>query len=276
MKRLSKRLLSILLAVILAFSMMPFMSFSVLADAGSDLDATIARFEGYVTDIAENGMNAIYTGMGDAYEIYVRAVDLRTNGSAAEMAAVNTELTNAMNSMVKFEQAKIDADYEATHPVKIGTGVNQPLKGSEKTEAMGYNDTDKTINDYDNVIYSDGATASWDQAVDTAFDYYYGVVKGHYYNRVRIYYPNTVILYDGETTPKIPIISAFQGAGEYNLLNLLFTVAPQNLYESTNDVELLYNYWFGTTCGNPWDTTNSYEYLYTNPEWPETNLSPAR
>ncbi len=276
MKKFSKKLLSLLLSVLLIAVSLPFTAIPAYADARGDLSEAITRFEGYVTDIANNGIDAIYTGMGDAYQVYLEGIFKYTNGSASEIVDVTERLNDAMDAMVKFEQATIDADYEAAHPVKIGTGTNQPLKSSEKTSAMGYGTTNMpSLNDYDNVIYSDGATASWAQALDTEFNYKYGYPSvDTYRNRVRIYYPNTVILYDGKTVPKIPIISAFQGYGTYSDNGALTadnyrTVVMENLYESTNDVELLNNYWLGTTCGNPFDT--NYNYLYENVEWPETN-----
>lgn len=279
MKKMSKRLLSLLLITVLVLTTLPLTAISVFADNTTDnLDAAIATFDSYITGLHDDGIDALYTNMGEAYEVYREAVQLRTHGSDIEMRDVTNRLNTAMSKMEKFDQAKIDAAYEANHPVKIGEGANQPLKGSQKTAAMGYTDDDKTINDYDNVIYSDGDTASWDQALETFFDFTYGyLVTERYQNRVRVYYPNSVILYDGETVPKVPIISAFQGLYKYSWTDGHCTVVMENMYESTNDVELLYNFWFGTTCGYPWDTgsgnNGTYPNLYENPEWPSTESS---
>ena len=240
MKKMSKRLLSVLLAALLVLTTLPIVGITAFADAESDLQNALDSFEtDYIVPLATEGYSALKTNMYDAYEAYLVAAEIRKDGTAAEMNEAREYLEGAIAAMEEFEEPTANA------AVKIGTGTSQP-----------------TTDDYANILYSDGETNAKYDSTNGA-TYQYGTtgalgINWEYENFYYFYYPNTVIFYDGETDPKIPVIVGMHGNGSNA------TLMPQNIYLSSNYFELTKD-WNGTTEGG-YATSST---RFNSPAWPD-------
>ena len=250
MKKMSKRLLSILLAAVLVLTTMPFVSLTAYADAESDLQAALDSFENsYIKSLKEDGYSALKTNMADAYEKYVEAYEVRQEGTAEEMDAARKALETEVAKMKNFEEATANFD------VKIGKSETQQPKASYTNE-KGEDDSD-----YNSVLYADGdKELSWStDANEVIGGGTYGITSAQFYRVFSVYYPNAVLLYNGENTPSLPVIVGVRN-NSYSTTEIGF----QNYYETTADVELKDD-WVGTNDGR---YNDSASHLYSTPTYP--------
>lgn len=103
--KLSKKVLSAVLAIMMVVTSIPMMAFTALADAQSDAQAAINAYEAKINDVANNG--TIYTNMGAAYDAYV---DVHEAGDAVQfggadvsiLASAVSNLNTAVNNMQPY------------------------------------------------------------------------------------------------------------------------------------------------------------------------------
>ena len=248
MKRLSKRLVSVLLAMLLIITSLPIFSIPAVAadnDAESKLVAALESFENDVMKkIGTDGYGGLKTHLYDAYQIYYAAYQVRQDGTAEEMDEAREALEDAVAEMEEFVEPT------ANTAVKIGTGTSQP-----------------TADDYSNVLYSDGENAAFTNSTSGSTSQYgttgFLGINWEYENYYKFYFPNTVILYDGKTNPKIPIVVGVTGNGSNA------TLMPQNIYLNSNYFEVNKN-WQGTTEGGYAHSTTRYK---GTPMWPDLDLN---
>ncbi len=266
MKKLSKRLLAVMLSVMLVIGALPFMPITAMADAESDLVDAIAYFEdNYVVPLSEDGYDALYTNMGRTYTDYLAAIEAHKLGTASQMEAATVALTrhwtgvDANNTTYAYKMESF-TEPEANGEVKIGDGAakyyddNDNLQTGESQPVAG--------TDYRKIIYSDGLNNNgWLSSNRTEVYGEYGLWT--YQNYYDFYYPNTVVLVDGkgegeEKYPLIPIVLGITSNGSNS------STIPEFAYEATEGVDLT-DKWVGTLEGHH-ETSSSL--VYTKPTWP--------
>lgn len=95
--KLSKKILSIVLSVLMVVSSMPFTAVTAFAADIDSLKTAISNYEGMM-----NG--TIYKNMKDAYDAYVdanNAINKACNGDPSELATAKTKLENAIKKMTE-------------------------------------------------------------------------------------------------------------------------------------------------------------------------------
>ncbi len=245
MKKVSKRLLSVILAIMLVFTTVPLLNAYAYDDAESQLVAALESFENDVMKkLGTDGYDALQTHLYDAYQIYYAALQVRQDGTAEEMDEAREALEDAVAEMEDFEEPV------ANQAVKIGTATSQP-----------------TTDDYSNILYSDGENAAFTNSTNGATSQYgttgWGLLTWEYENYYKFYFPNTVLLYDGKTNPKVPVVVGVTGNGSNA------TLMPQNIYVSSDYFEINKN-WQGTTEGGYSHSTSRYK---GTPMWPDLDLN---
>ncbi len=230
MKKLSKRLISVLLSALLIATSLPLFAFNAMAADTSALDDAMAAYEAKMD-------GNFYTNMTAAYDAYVAAAALKAdeNATAAQISSAASALTSATNNMGDF------SGYAANGTVAYGSGENQPDGGAGILWANGASDTA-----YDQ---SQGGHSQTDTLG-------VGLIKyGAYY---WFYYPtNTVLMYDGKTTPVLPVMmGAIDKDDEYNL-------HPRYVGVTSGDFQLT-DYWYGYNDNFVWATSKDYQIGYNS------------
>lgn len=172
MKKLSKRLLSVLLSVLMVCTVMPFGAFTAHADALSDAK------EAYINKINNMANGTVYTNLLPAYQAYVAACE--QNAGAEEAAALQT----AVGNMQVF--TTYTGDFQKAY-----------FNG---TEATGY---------YGNVLYSVNPVDL--QYADMTHGYEYqhtGLLD--YSDDVWVHQNGGLLLYDGVNAAMLPAFFAEQ------------------------------------------------------------------
>ena len=225
MKKLSKRLLSVLLSALLVITSLPLFAFSALAADTTAIDNAMAAYEA-----AMDGN--FYTNMSAAYDAYVAAAAVKAdeNATAAQISSAASALTAATANMGAF------SGYAANGTIAYGSGTNQPTGGASILWANGASDTA-----YDQ---SQGGKAETSTL---------GITYGAYF---WYYYPtNTVLMYDGRTTPVLPIMmGALDKDKNYNL-------HPDFMFTNSTDFTLN-DYWYGYDDNFGWPTSVTYKIGY--------------
>ncbi len=172
MKKINKKIVSVILSVLLMLSVMPVGALSVQADALSDAKAA---YVAKINDMKNNG--TIYTNTIYAYLKYIAAC--ADNAGATEAA----DLQNAVNAMTVFSPKKGNASVSINGTA--ATGCYSNVLWAENPTALKYEDMSHGY------IY-------WDNGIL--------IYHGDYF----IYQPSAVVLYDGTTDAKIPVLFAEQ------------------------------------------------------------------
>ena len=192
----------------------------------------ISIFEKRIANMATNGYTAMYTNIAPAYECYKAAK--AGNGNLGDFQT-------ALDNMQPFDEVTSNAvltDYTVDY-------------APEETY-------------FQNVIYTDAATKYKVDGV-TMFKHdwssnstaeIYGVTNGSwkYGAHAYIYYPNAVLLYDGKTTPTIPVNVGFINKDKRYSVNILY------LTENESAFGMLNNKWYG------YDDSTSFI-------WPSSNTA---
>ena len=197
MKRSLKRTLSVLLAVVMVISALPFTAISAFAeeDMSTELQTAISDYEEVMTKMTTD--NKIYKNLTAAYDSYVKAnryVDAYKYGkkdiTAAEFSAMTTELRNNTEAMTEWTAQK-----------------------GEYKQGFSSGDTvpNVTANNSINILYTTQTTDS------------VGSSSGGNVNRI-MYYSSAVLLYDGVTKPRMPIMMSAQVSG--NKTRYLYAAYP--------------------------------------------------
>ena len=180
MKRSLKRTLSVLLAVVMVISALPFTAISAFAeeDMSAQLQTAISDYETAMTNMTTD--NKIYKNLTAAYDSYVKAnryVDAYKYGkkdiTAAEFSAMTTELRKNTAAMTEWTAQK-----------------------GEYKQGFSSGDTvpNVTANNSINILYTTQTSGQTG-----------GTSTGGSVER-KLYYSSAVLLYDGVTKPRMPIM----------------------------------------------------------------------
>lgn len=235
MKRSLKRTLSVLLAVVMVISALPFTAISAFAeeDMSTELQTAISDYEEAMTNMTTN--NKIYKNLTAAYDSYVKAnryVDAYKYGkkdiTAAEFSAMTKELRDNTAAMTEWTAQK-----------------------GEYKQGFSSGDTvpDVTANNSINILYTTQTSNS------------VGTSEGGNVRRI-MYYSSAVLLYDGITKPRMPVMmSAQTTANKTRYLYAAYPVAsdvtdPRTMQAAVDHSDIiLIGGWRG------WDGTNRGETL---------------
>lgn len=235
MKRSLKRTLSVLLAVVMVISALPFTAISAFAeeDMSAQLLTAISDYEEAMTNMTTN--NKIYKNLTAAYDSYVKAnryVDAYKYGkkdiTASEFSAMTTELRNNTAAMTEWTAQK-----------------------GEYKQGFSSGDTvpDVTANNSINILYTTQTSNS------------VGTSEGGNVRRI-MYYSSAVLLYDGITKPRMPVMMSAQvTANKTRYLYAAYPVAsdvtdPRTMQAAVDHSDIiLIGGWRG------WDGTNRGETL---------------
>ena len=243
MKRSLKRTLSVLLAVVMVISALPFTAISAFAeeDMSTELQTAISDYEEAMTNMTTN--NKIYKNLTAAYDSYVKAnryVDAYKYGkkdiTAAEFSAMTTELRNNTAAMTEWTAQK--GEYKQG----FSSGDTAP---------------NVTANNSINILYTTQTTGQTG-ATSTG-----GNVER------KIYYSSAVLLYDGITKPRMPIMMSAQVYGnKTRYLYAAYPVAsdvtdPRTMQAAVDHSDIIliggWRGWDGTNLGKTLDWGWNYQ-----------------
>lgn len=209
----------------------------------ANLDSAMEAYEELIANLASSGYNAMLTNLSDGYTAYKAAVAAKASGTEADKATALANLNSAITNMKPFREV---------------TGNHTPVYGTQ-VESDYYNNLVYTDSSSDSNFYEEGKAIIYGS---TGSFWKYGT---HAY----IYYPNTVLLYDGKSTPTVPVVAGFLNADHRYSVNMLY------LNESIDAFDLQHTWWYGLTDKTslawpdhqqgpciPTDTSNTIEYTY--------------
>lgn len=197
-KRLMKKAVAVFLAVIMVVSSIPV--FAVTAFAADGDDAVIASANDALLAY-QNKMKDLndmpYTNMADAFQKYAELTAMvdRYNyiGKIDGIAAKTTELVNATNSLTVWESYQ-------------GTQYMHNTNDGDNNSAAEYAQTNK------NLLYAPDVTKVASTGDITIYTTKVLFVTNSTFYRGDVYTSNgAVMLYDGKTTPMVPIGCQFTG-----------------------------------------------------------------
>lgn len=239
--KLSKRILSVLLAALMVVTSLPMIAFAAETDAVTDPDVIAAQdaMKAFGDKLATEG--AAYSNVGPAYTAYVnvqKAIDAYYYGTADVSTLRNavSTLETASNQMTTFSGYSVDNSALSNN---IWAGDSASNYGDYYKNVLwinnGYNpsfDNFMTYSDCDMVMQSG-------TSVTTA-----------------LAYPEAVLLYDGINTPATSVMVVMQGDGQ-NVTNAdryVYAVAVTN----GNGLDLLQNWKSnnGGTLDHIWNMNN--------------------
>ncbi len=186
MKKMNKKLISVLLAVMLVFSTMPFGGLTAQADDLSDAKTAYLSKVSQMYAYDGNGNGKLYKNALPAYLAYVEACK---DGAGADEAAALVSATNAMEEFTPYTG-----------------GVDVKINGSTGSYSS-------------NVVYSEEISNIQYTAASHGYIYYVGGLFDSlkYGSDWFIYQPSAVVLYDGKTDAKVPVVFAEQeNEGRYD------------------------------------------------------------
>lgn len=242
--KLSKRILSVLLAALMVVTSVPLMSFSAFAaetDAITDPEVLAAQeaMQAFADKLATEG--AAYGNVEPAYNAYVdvqEAIDAYYYGGADVSTLQNavTALNNASSRMTNFTGYTIDSSATNTQVWAGDSTSNYEGYKNVLWIDAGYNPTFDSFLSYSNcdMVMTSG------KSVTTA-----------------IAYPETVLFYDGVNTPATSVMAIMQGDGQNvsNANRYVYAIALSN----AEGLDLLQNWQTGrgSTLDHTWN-------MYTN------------
>lgn len=206
--KLSKRILSVLLAALMVVTSVPLMSFSAFAadtDAVTDPEVLAAQeaMQAFADKLATEG--AAYGNVEPAYNAYVdvqEAIDAYYYGGADVSVLQNavTALNNASNQMTTFTGYSVDNSIYSTE-------VWSDDYGPDNTAT-----TDDYLKYYKNVLWIDnGYNPSFGDFM--SYSNCDMVQQDRTGVTTALAYPSAVLLYDGVNTPATSVMAVAQGDG---------------------------------------------------------------
>jgi hypothetical protein len=186
--KLTKKLLSVVLAITLVVTTIPMSAISALAVVSRDTsDVAVTQLETAMTDYENKMMSGVYTNMGDAYDAYVaanKAYDAYVYGNAdsSSIKTATTNLTNATNAM---------SEWSAYSGTDHATFANDNDYVSDENYASVYK----------NVLYGTKSIS----ALACSYESFQSG-KSNYLTNPGFYFGETTLLYDGTTTPQIGVV----------------------------------------------------------------------
>ncbi len=158
-----------------------------------------AIFEKRIANMAANGYASMYTNIAPAYECYKDSKAGKGNLAGFQ---------EALDNMQPFDE------YTGEGSVVTGGSYNPEAEYSS------------------NIIYSEPATSGENNWSSNSTVEIYGVTNGSwkYGAHAYLYYPNTVLMYDGKTTPTIPVnIGFINKDGRYSV-NMLYLTENESAF----------------------------------------------
>lgn len=235
--KVSKRILSVLLAALMVITSVPLtvFAFNVSADIDASKDPAVIEVTDAMTAYEKKMDGKVYTNMSAAYTAYVdaqKAIDQYIYGGVTNALEGKADaITKAIANMSEFTAYK-------------GNGVAKIGSSTVPSDA------------YTNLLYADGSAAT---------DYSVGVEAGKLSGALKygcfgyIYYPETVLLYDGSTS-SMPVISGYANT------NKRYKTQPRVMYTTTGNLAFK-DYWKGYSDGFVWSTATNYQIGYSDNTW---------
>ena len=208
--KLTKKLVAIVLAALMAVSMMPLTAF---ADDLSDLKGAMTTYESMMAN------SNVYKNMKNAYDAYVTACSVYYSGDAASAATAKANLVAATNAMTVWSQATTNT-YATNDDNKVYSDDSY-----NHNSDYWYGDAyyKQAIWLQTGVNADNGSHKSSDNSVQDWFRY-----------------PAGVFLYDGTNQIKSTIVMASKGGGSQNKNRYLVGAIVEN-----SDLELVNSKWYG-------------------------------
>lgn len=238
-KRFMKKAIALFLSAIMVISSVPF--FAVTAFAADDALITTANTAMQNYDAKMNG--TIYTNMANAYRLYVQLnamVDkYKYIGVDDGIAAKASELNTATNALTAFES------YKGNKYAALPSGFNDNVSEAEYLQT------------YNNILYAPSVdrTATTGDIVMSEGKIL-GVRQATYFSGTVYFSPNAVMLYDGKTTPQIPVSAEYYS---WRIQTYNVDTAELGCWISRDDGGLTINQeWNGR------DTRNNSQWLLIN------------
>ncbi len=235
--KVSKRILSVLLAALMVITSVPLtvFAFNVSADIDASKDPAVIEVTDAMTAYEKKMDGKVYTNMSAAYTAYVdaqKAIDQYIYGGVTNALEGKADaITKAIANMGEFTA------YKGNGVAKIGSSTVPSTA-------------------YTNLLYADGSAAT---------DYSVGVEAGKLSGALKygcfgyIYYPETVLLYDGSTS-SMPVISGYANT------NKRYKTQPRVMYTTTGNLAFK-DYWKGYSDGFVWSTATNYQIGYSDNTW---------
>ena len=255
MKKISKRILAILLSVLLVIVSLPFTAITALADNESDLLSAMTQFENKAKELRSGDTPVLFTNLSETYAKYVDVCNLYERQISDDWRIekpTDDEVTDALSAYnTEFAKMQTWTPKTGTFAPKIGSGYAQP-----------------TSDYYANVLYSDGASqtnwfANGNGRVGQAYNA--NLISWDYWNTIAAFYANNVLLYDGKTAPKFPVVAGFT-TGHHGSYSKSSALVVENITLSNGELDLQ-GEWEGSLNGY---NNNDHEDLVTVPAW--TNI----
>lgn len=188
--KLSKKLLSLFLAVMMIVTSVPIISLSA---SGATEDAAVTEVRTAMKELETKlATKGTFTNVTPAYEAYVdcqEAIDAYIYGGEADaLNGVADKLRTAISKIGDFTGVEVN-EYVPTFP------------NSTNSDMVEYHEKG-----YNNILFSPTATVQFDEACVTGINT--GGVKSKLYHS-----PNTIVLYDGVNEIQIPVMVSTYRSG---------------------------------------------------------------
>ena len=193
--KVSKRLLSVLLAALLIVTSVPLMAITSFAKAS---DSSIAELKGQIDAYTEKMDGTVYLAMEDAYNAYIEAYKIYDAAIYGSNSVTTYQVTEAASTLKSATEAM-------TPWVRSYATATYKFPGDSSYYTI-------PTSDVKNILYAP-ATASMTAVVtDTTGSYWSGTKDGYGFFRGAA--PSAlVVLYDGNEV-KIPVMTAWRNAGD--------------------------------------------------------------
>lgn len=257
MRKLTKRALSLFLAMLMVVTMLPTFAISATAatskkasdSAATQLKSAMTAYETKMNGTVYKNMAAAYTAYVNANKAYDAYVYGDSNIDLSGYASTLTSATNAMSAWSAYTGNKADS-FNANN--KVFTNDNNNNSNNEYKQV------------YKNVLWV--STGIADSNINNAY-VYLGDKQHNYTMNNYFIYSETTLLYDGTTAPQFGVILKDTGTRQVSGFGNNWWGAGWNLLAIS--AAWISNNGNGLTFGGTWkglDTSNNFMWMYmTNP-----------
>lgn len=224
--RLSKRVLSVLLAVLMVITSVPMMAFTAFADID---DAVTGAIDDAIQLYELKMDGKVYTNMKAAYDAYLDAKEARDafvyGDIDVDLNAAAKKLQDATNAMTPWSKFSV-------------TGTSFTIGSTTTTSDRAVNLVYANSNSSTSTDYKTGTEIMKNAAGRKAGAWHY------------VYYPDTVMLYNGSDAPSMPIsVGLVDQSKRYNCYYHSF-------YTTTSDLSIN-SLWLGYTDNLCWPSSQT-------------------
>ncbi|MDD6603217.1 MAG: hypothetical protein PUE73_02630 [Eubacteriales bacterium] len=220
-KKFMKKVVALFLTVVMVVSSVPFVATAAVA---AD-DPLITSAEEAMNRYDERMDGTVYTNMLAAYEAYVKLNGMidryKYIGSSTGITEQITALNNATNSMTPWQSYK-------------GSKYGKSAADTTKITEADY------LKTYVNILYATDFQDAKEYQMGTTGQIKYDESGSSYnsFEGIIHYSPNAVMLYDGDTTPMIPVCSYWYGEKKGTGWKVNMTELSCYLFGAKNGMEL--------------------------------------